>query len=383
MKNVSVLVLMELYDHRIRQGIGRYAASHDWFLTFCDGCTRSGASPLPQGWTGDGILVQLNRRPEILRYVRRQKLPCVDLSIFRPDIALPRITGDQFLIGQTAADHLLERGFRHAAFFSTEYQHTHKLRCEGFCERFAAQTGKQPANLSWALHSQNGTENWRAQNAWLKRRLRALPKPLGVFCYSDYDASKIEIISLEAGYSIPEEIAILGVDDDPLVCENIHIPLSSVRHDLVRVGYEGSALLDLLMRGEAGPDRPILIPPRGVEIRASTDTFVTADPVIRTVIKYFRENLSRDIGVEDAAAAAGLPPHKLKAHFRSVLGESVYATLIRLRLLDAKRLLLQTDLSVKEIASQTGFCHAQHLNNAFSRATGCAPTTYRQQERER
>ena len=372
---------MELYDHRIRQGIGRYAAEHRWHLTFCDGCTHSGASPLPQGWSGDGVLVQLNRSADFIRYIRRQRVPCVDMSIFRPDIRLPRITGDQLLIGQTAADHLLERGYRQAAFFSTEYENLHKLRYEGFAGRFAERNGNRPKNLAWEQHSRKGIDNWRAQKAWLKRTLLALPKPLGVFCYSDYDAAKIETICLEAGYSIPGDIAILGVDNDPLVCENIHIPLSSVRHDLFRIGHDGAALLDRLMHGGKAPNEPILIPPCGVETRASTDGFVAADPVIRSVIKFFQESLDRDIGVEDAADAVAMPIHKLKAHFRNTLGESVYATLIRLRLFQAKRLLAQSNHSVKEIASETGFCHAQHLNNAFKRAEHCTPSDYRERER--
>jgi LacI family transcriptional regulator len=382
MRSVSVLVLMELYDHRIRQGIGRYATEHDWFLTFCDGCTRSRASLLPQGWSGDGILTQLGARQEVVRYVRRQKVPCVDMWISRPDIPLPRISGDQRLIGRTAADHLLERGFRHAAYFSTEYAHLHELRCEGFSDRFSERDGNRPKNLSWALHANGRSDDWRAQRAWLKRALHALPKPLGIFCYSDYDAAKIEIICLEAGYAIPDEIAIIGVDNDPLVCENIHVPLSSVRHDLFRVGYEGAALLDRLMRGGRPPDDPILIPPCGVETRASTDGFVTSDPTVRAAIKYFQENLGKDIGVEDAARAVALPVHRLKPLFRNALGEPVYATLTRLRLFEAKRLLIQTDLSVKEIASRTGFCHAQHLNRAFKQAERVTPTEFRLRERK-
>ena len=375
MKNVSVLVLMELYDHRIRQGIGRYAAEQRWHLTVSDGCT------LPQGWAGDGMLVQVNKRADFIRYVRRQKVPCVDMWIFRPDIRLPRITGDQRVIGQTAADHLLERGFRQAAFFSSEFEHMHKLRCEGFSDRFFEKSGNRPKNLAWALHSDSGPDNWRAQRTWLKRTLHALPKPLGIFCYSDYDAEKIETICLEVGYAIPDEVAILGVDNDPLVCDNTPTPLSSVRHDLFRVGYEGAALLNRLMKGETAPSEPILVPPRGVEVRASTDGFVASDPVVRAVIKYFQDNLGRDIGVGDAAQAVGWPVHRLKAHFRSVLGEPVYGTLMRLRFLHAKRLLVQSDLSVKEIAMGTGFCHAQHLNNAFKRELGCTPTEYRERER--
>lgn len=366
---------MELYDHRIRQGIGRYAAEHRWHLTVSDGCT------LPQGWCGDGLLVQINKRADFIRYVRRQKVPCVDMWVFRPDIPLPRISGDQRLIGQTAANHLLERGFRHAAYFSTEYEHLHKLRYEGFSSRFLEVSGNSPKNLAWALHSDSGNDNWRAQRAWLKRSVCALPKPLGIFCYSDYDAAKIEDVCLESHLAIPDDVAMLGVDNDPLVCENTPVPLSSVRHDLFRVGYDSAALLDALMRGAPSPEEPILIPPRGIEVRASTDGFVASDPVVRSVITFFRNNLSRDIGVEDAAAAVGIPRHKLKTHFRNVLGEPVYTTLTRLRLLHAKRLLVQSDRCVKEIASESGFCHAQHLNNAFKRSERCTPTDYRTRER--
>ena len=327
------------------------------------------------------MLVQVNKRSDFIRYIRRQRVPCVDMWIFRPDIPLPRISGDQCLIGQTAADHLLERGFLHAAYFSTAYEHLHKLRGEGFSDRFADKSGNRPKNLAWALHSDSGNDNWRAQHTWLKRTLHALPKPLGVFCYSDYDAAKIASICLESGYAIPDEVAILGVDNDPLVCENTPVPLSSVRHDLFRIGYEGAALLDMLLRGGKAPDEPILIPPRGVEVRASTDGFVASDPVVRSVIKFFQDNLGKNIGVEDAALAVGLPRHKLKMHFRNVIGEPVYATLTRLRVLQAKRLLSQSDLSVKEIACRTGFCHAQHLNSTFRRSESCTPTAYRTCER--
>ncbi len=381
MKNAAVLVLMELYDHRIRQGIGHYAAEHNWYLTICDGCTYGGGNALPQGWSGDGMLVQINKNADLIRYVRRQHVPCVDMWICRPDIPMPRITGDQRLIGQTAADHLIERGFRNAVFFSTEYQYMHKLRAEGFSDRFLEKTGKRPRNLAWALHSKSGKDNWHAQNAWLRRIIRPLPKPLGIFCYSDYDAAKIETFCLEAGYSVPDDIAILGVDNDPLVCENLCVPLSSVRHDLVRVGYDSATLLDRLMHGAKASADPILVPPNGVELRASTDSFVTADPLIRSVLKFFRENISRNIGIHDASEAVCVQRHKLNTHFVRVLGETVYATLIRLRLFEVKRLLSQTDLSIKEIALNTGFCHAQHLNNTFRRSEHCTPTAYRMREK--
>jgi len=374
MKNPNVLILMEWYDHRIREGIGRFAAEQNWYVTVNDGCL------LPQGWSGDGILALLNRRDDFIRYLRRRRAPCVDLGAFRLDIPMPRICGDHRRIGEIAADHLIERGYRDALYFSTEFQRPHELRGEGFAERFKALSGQTPKQLVWARCPGKELDNWQAQCAWVKRELRALPKPLAVFCYCDYDAAKFEAICLEAGYAIPGDIAILGVDNDTLVCENIRVPLSSVRHDLVRIGYEGAALLNRLMAGAKPPPAPGLIPPRGVELRASTDGATHNDPTVRALIRYFRENLGRSIGVDDAARALGWPRHRLEEHVERTLGETVYATLIRLRLMEVKRALVRTDSSIKAIAQSTGFCHAQHLSNAFKRAEGVTPLAYRRRE---
>lgn len=376
MKMANVLVLMEWYDHPIRVGIGRYAAERNWHLTVSDGCVT------PRGWSGDGILTIINARSDILGYVRRQGVPCVDFGAFRPDIPLARVCGDHREIGRVAADHLAERGFAQAVYFSTEHLRPHALRGEGFSERFAERTGQAVHPLVWALQPGSEIDDWRGLNRWLKRELRALPKPLAVFCYCDYDAAKVESACLELGYRIPDDTAVLGVDNDTLVCENQRVPLSSVRHDRVRIGYEGSALLDKLMRGNRPPARPILIPPRGVELRASTDSFSAADPQVRTLLQFFRENLDGHIGVADAACALRMPSHKLEARVMQATGQTVYALLLRMRLFEARHLLAQTDLPVKEIARRTGFCHAQHFSNAFRRTESLTPLAFRKREQQ-
>ena len=291
MNHANVLILMEWYDHRIREGIGRCAAEKNWYVTVNDGCA------LPQGWSGDGIVALINKRDDIIRYISNKRAPCVDLGSFRLDIPLPRIHGDHLLIGETAADHLLERGYH------------------------------------------------------------------------------------DAGYTVPDDIAIVGVDNDTLVCENIRVPLSSVRHDLVRIGYDGAALLNRIMLGEKPPREPGLVPPRGVELRASTDSATHSDPLIRAAMRYFRENLGKSIGVADVATALNVPRHRLSRHFEQATGKTAYATLIVLRLLEVKRLLSLTDISIKDIAATTGFCHAQHLSNVFRRAEGITPLKFRRIER--
>ncbi|MDD3545613.1 MAG: substrate-binding domain-containing protein [Kiritimatiellae bacterium] len=377
MKHLNVLVLMEWYDHPLRVGIGRYAAEQEWHLTVNDGCM------LPKGWSGDGILTMFATREDIVRYIKRQKIPRVDIGDYRTDVKLPRVCGDHKLIGKVGADHLIERGYRHAAYFSTEYQRPHELRGNGFSARFLECTGNAAVPLVWADAPGREIDDRRTLNRWLRKKLDNLPNPLGIFCYCDYDAAKVESVCLEAGCDIPGDVAILGVDNDKLVCENIRIPLSSVRHDRVRIGYEGAALLHKLMSGTSATASARLVPPCGVELRASTDAFAADDLLARGVIKFFRDNLGGSIGVAEAARHAGMTSQKLEEHFNRTMGETVYNVLTKLRFFEVKRLLTLTDMPVKEIARQTGFCHGQHLNNAFKRLEGLTPGRYRIAERQK
>ncbi len=149
----------------------------------------------------------------------------------------------------------------------------------------------------------------------------------GHLFYSDYDVVKTEAICLEEGYAISDEIAMLGVDKDPLVCENTPVPFSSVRHDLFGVGHEGAALLDRLMHCGKPPDEPLLIPPRSVELRASTSGFATADPLTHSVVRFFREKFPPPItlpsdpthrtAVRDDASAGKAKPHNRRAKPRT------------------------------------------------------------------
>lgn len=375
MKSVNILVLMEWYDHPVRVGFGRYAAEHGWYLTVNDGCM------IPKGWSGDGILTMFGTRADIVRYIKGQQIPCVDVGDYRPEMKLPRVCGDHRQIGCVGADHLIDRGYRNLVYFSTDYQRPNALRWSGFEARVAERLGKQALPLVWANGDDRKSDDWQALNRWLFQQLKELPKPLGVFCYCDYDAAKVEMVCLEAGFLIPGDVAVLGVDNDKLVCENIRIPLSSVRHDRVRIGYEGAALLDSLIQGGRSPTDPLMIPPCGVELRASTDAFAAEDALVRTVISFFRANLGRSIGVSDAARAAGVSMHALEEHFNRTTGETVYSLLTRLRFFEVRRLLALTDLQIKDIARETGFCHGSHLNNAFKRLEGVTPVEYRHRER--
>ncbi len=144
-----------------------------------------------------------------------------------------------------------------------------------------------------------------------------------------------------------------------------------------RIGYEGAALLDRLMRGAPAPSQPILIPPRGITLRQSTDILAVNQPQVRTALKFLRDNLGRSIGTGDAAAAARVPRRTLERLFQQHLNRTVHGELNRMRIQQARELLLHSRLTAGEIAKTTGFCHPQHFNNTFRRHESLTPSRYR------
>lgn len=367
----NILILMEWYDHRIRQGIGHYAREHDWHLTVDE------RALIPRGWEGDGVMTVFYRRRDVVAYVRRLTIPAVDMGLYRPDIPMPRVVGDHARIGVMAAEHFAARGFRHTAWFSTAFSPIHALRLEGFLSACAAHGLDAPSQWVWEAACANSPDSWKRMCLWLERHLRRAPKPLAVFAHNDYDASKVEDVCRAIGLAVPEEVAILGVDDNELICLNQPVPLSSIAHDLVRVGYEGAALLDRLISGEPPPKNPLLIPPTDVILRHSTDLTAISLPSVRTALRFVKENLGRSFGIEEVASAAGVSRSTLDRLFLQHLNRSVHEEVQRARLATVKRLLIHTRLVIADIARQTGFCHAQHLSNVFHGVEAMTPRAYR------
>lgn len=364
-------------------GIARYAKEHGWHLTVADRLTHA-----LTGWTGDGALVTLRDDATVLRQVRalrRRGIPVVDLTITRPEIRLPRVAGDNAAIGRVAAAHFLARYFRHAAWFSTSWGHQHRLRRDAFARAFTAAGRPAPASWIWSLDPKSTqTDDWRALSRWLMKRLRDAPRPLGVFCFDDADASRVESVALAGALRIPEDVAILGTGDDEPLCEAQTVPISSVRHDLSENGYHGAALLDALMAGGDGAVRPDarLIPPLGIRERASTDALAVDTPLVRRAVAIYRDDLARPPSTEQLADRLGVSRASLDRAFAADLGLAPAHLLARLRLDAARRLLRTTGRSVSEIAYALGYCNPAYFSNVFRAATGASPKAWRSARHE-
>jgi LacI family transcriptional regulator len=370
----SVLLALSRYSASTHMGVARFACERNWHLN----CEMAFTGRLPEGWRGDGIIAVLDQREEVVEFVRRAKVPVVDLSVIRPDIKVPRVSGDHRAIGQTAGELFLERGFQHFAWFTTRDDPAARLREQGFLEsvRPQAVTAERWVFPESARRKQ---DEWTVKSEWLIKRLRAIPKPAAVFAFHDAEAANVLDACLLGGIDVPEEVSILGVDDNPMICESVRVHLSSVKHDLEGLGYVGATLLDGLMRGEKAPRTPILIPPRGITERRSTDALAVTNTGVRKALEFMRRNYPRLIGPEDAAEEAGMPRAQLETEFRKLFHHSMRAELARIRLQRAKEYLLGTDLPVADVAARTGFNTAQYFNNVFRRETGFTPLNYRRE----
>ncbi|HAV12205.1 MAG TPA: hypothetical protein DCX06_01745 [Opitutae bacterium] len=360
-----VLMVLGSYDQSAHEGIARYAGQQGWHLNV----SILKDFQLPEHWQGDGIITSLNSSRQLEEFIEQANVPTVDLSIWREDIKLPRVAADNAAIGRMGAEHFIELGHRNCVWFGLAINPVSRTRFKAYQECLQA-AGIECIRL----------DTVRPQDAaYITGRLLELPKPCAVYTKSDYDSAWIANLCYDAGLKVPDDVAILGADDNPLICESQTVSLSSVRYDLSRIGYEGASMLDTLMNGEKVEQPLVLIPPSGITVRQSTDALAVTDPLIRDVLGYLRQNFRKSIGTKDLAERFQVSRRLLETKFREHMSSSIREYLIGLRLDEAKSLLQQSKEPIETIAALTGFCHAPHFSSTFKKHFGLSPTNYRKQ----
>lgn len=221
---------------------------------------------------------------------------------------------------------------------------------------------------------------------WLERRLLKASRPLAVFCYNDYDAADVLNACIRLDIPVPKDVAVLGVDDNSILCETQPFTISSVRYDHESVGYESARLLDRLINSDTAARRsatlspPILIPPLGITVRTSTDTVAASHPLVSAAMSYIQQNLARQFGAQEIAAHLNVPRIRLDRAFAADIGRSVGSEIRRQRIDRVCKLLANTDISIGQIAAKTGFCNASFMIKSFRQATGITPRAWREME---
>ena len=388
--NPHVLVLLGYVDHDILRGILSHAREAGWTLD--TNYNRTGLTPVP-GERFDGILAVVGKRRELDVLRRFPGVPCVDLSgaglwdlRATGAAAVGRVTYDPAALGRMAADHLLDRGFRHLVFINT-CNGWHERPVIGAMTREASRRGADFREISLyrkiAAHAPySATRHSSAAMRWLERSLRDLPKPCGVVVVDDWAPHLLHLCG-RAGIAVPSEMGVMGLFNQCDICEYAAIPVSAVDANYERIARDGARLLGKLMNGSRPPALPVLIPPGGVVVRQSTNTLAVHHAAVARAVRFIHEGFRGSISVAEVAAAARLSSRGLAVAFRRELGESAARYIARCRSNEAGRLLRETDLKAADVAERAGYSSLEHLCRAFKRATGLPPALYRKRSRIR
>jgi len=391
----NVMLLLGTHVHRLQSGIVRYAREAAWILD--DTYTSMGL--VPEWWRGDGILALITNQKDALAQRKFPNTPLVDFSKgwiaesmparFRTaGLGRPRVLYDNEIIGRIAADHFVEKGFKHIALLNGGNYWMERERISAFRNTVEA-SGAQFLELEYYRHLPRGWKHGPlldnlSTHKWLVKTLRTLPKPLGIMVTADYVALRVMRACDEAKLSVPEEVAILGCHNDPLICDFAPVPLSSVDEDMERIGYEGAKLLGEIMDGKPCPSDPILIPPKGVVTRMSTNVLAVDDPNVARALRFIFEHFQDPaVGPNEVAAVAGLSRSALDRAFVKFIGRTPAQEIRAVRVEHAKQYLVETSLKTHEIASKTGFSGIVHFSQAFQRITGRRPSHFRNQDGRR
>jgi LacI family transcriptional regulator len=365
----DILLALGWYYPEVHMGVARYAREHQWHVT-CDF-----DEPIPKRWNGDGVLTLLGAGDQFWKHLQGFRVPIVDLAESRPKIDLPRVTMDNAAIARMAAEYFLDKGFRQFAFLHRREMGV-SVRRRRYFQQVVADHGYDCHILSWQQERGRRADTREQRKAWLERRLTALPKPLAVLA-RDNEAVEVLEACLSAGLTVPEQVAVLGIDNTETICSCLYITLSSVDPNLELMGYEGAALLDRLIQGLPAPPSPIYIPPRGIVERASTDSLATSHPHVATALKFIRDHAAEPIGMDQIVRQVPMSRSGLEKAFREHYVRAPVEQLRHIRLDMAKRMLRDTDHALATIARKSGFQNAHNLCRIFRKQFGITPKEYR------
>jgi len=405
MKRQSVALFLETssgYSRGLLRGITAYVRDcANWSVVLIE--VERGSLPPNwlRTWNGDGIIARIETR-NVAEFFRGIQIPLIDLSETRYVKEAVWSQTDDAAIAALAAAHFIERRYGNIAFCGDPGFAWSRNRQERFADVVGTE-GFQYFAFE-ATHRYADGFSWDDESNRMREWLQRLPKPVGIFCCYDFLARQVLDVCLNSKLRVPEAVAVLGVDDDALICELADPPLSSVTLDTHAAGYRAAELLHEIMRSGdadskinkqanklgrqtreigAGTDvpstleAPLVVRPLGVRLRESTDTVAIPDAEVAKALTFIRENATSNIFIEDVLASTSLSRRVFEYRFKKFVGRSPHDEIQRLRLNLAKRLLAGGNLPVGEIARRAGFKHGEYLTSVFRRSQGMTPTQFR------
>jgi LacI family transcriptional regulator len=369
------------YGRGLCLGIAEYARSHgDWNFLIQERDLRGGIPEWLADWNGDGILCRLSD-PELAELFAHAKCPVVDLygQIRHPDI--PFLDTDATAVAEMAARFFVNSAFSNFAYCGFPglwFSDDREAAFEKEISRFGAKLHIYQPPVAWsvtdvarreALHPSGSPE--------LAMWIRSLPPRTAILACNDVRAQQLVKMAAQIDRRIPEDLAVMGVDDDLLICELCTPRLTSIQPDTHTLGYTAAHWLHQLMLGKKTPYRELLLPPLQITERASTDTIASDDEVLVKALRFIRDHAHERIDATKVIQHVGLARSSVETRFRSILGRTIKAEITRARVNRAAILLRETSMKLDEVAHACGFATSSHFLRIFKQVKGVTPGVFR------
>ena len=362
------------FGRSLLRGIAKYSRINGPWLFYSEPCGQEKNLPDLRSWHANGAIIRDTSKIDSIKMIGLGLPSIVAVHIKEYVSQLPTIATDSVLIGNMAAEHLLDRGFRRFAYYAVDDTWWSQARAKAFGERIAE------FGFETSFYKQSRS---RAHRSWQKEQIRiadwlkSLPKPLGLMAACDDRAKHVIEACKLANLHIPEDVAVIGVDNDELVCDLSHPAISSVALDTEKAGYEAAELLDNLMAGEKMANQKIIIRPTHIVTRQSTDILAIEDPDVVRAVRFIRQHAKEPIQVSDVAKTVEISHRGLCQRFQKTLGCSINQQIKKARVEIITRMLVETNLTVRRIAMTCGFTSVDHIARYFRKEKGMSLLNYR------
>jgi len=377
MRHVALLIESSgSYGRGLLQGIARYNREHGKWSTYYR--PHGPESSLPEWitrWKGDGMLVRIETR-QMADLVKRSGVPVVNLRGTVRGLSFPFLAVDNQQVAQLAAQHLQERGLRSFGFCGRPPGINPSLdERREFFQKIVTDAGFACDVYKATNPDQNA--GWEEEQARLVEWIQSLPKPAGVMACNDERGLQVLDACRRCGIRVPDEVAVIGVDNDEPMCDLAIPPLTSIDVNAEGIGYEAAELLERMMSGKKPPSKPVMLSPRGVVTRRSTDLIASEDEEVSRAVRYIREHACNRLQVSDVLNHMGMSRASLQQRMKEIVGRTIHQEIQRVRLNRAKDLLAMSNLTIKQVARESGFASVQYMTRVFRSATNETPAKYR------
>lgn len=369
----------EAFAHNLLRGILEYSKGREPWVVCRMPPSYKQANGIPgvlewaKKWEVDAIIAQFDDTDEVELF-RQNGIIALAQDFKSRFSVIPNITSRYKQTGQMAADFFLQKGFRNFAFYGYKDVVWSEERCMGFRDRIVE---KGFGDCFFEYQKQSLENLWYYESEPVANWIKSLPRPVALMACDDTQGNKIMELCRVLGIKIPEEVAVLGVDNDEIICGLSDPPLSSVNLNIVKGGYEAARLIERLLRDKDAISEDVVIQPVTIVNRLSTDIYATDNPVILTALKYIHQNLINKISVEDIVRQVPLSRRLLEIRFKQVTGQPIYQYISNLRMERFAQLLLANTEPVADLAVQVGLADAKNLARQFKEWKGCTPVEYR------